>query len=61
MTAAVWTSTQSHISSDTVTKIQEVLGADDPKDKPFFGEEELDTVHRQEQSRGSLAFIASQA
>jgi len=46
MTTEVWTSTQSHISSDTVTKIQEALEADDSKDKPFFGEDQLETVHR---------------
>jgi len=46
MTTEVWISTRGKIPETTRTAIQEALEADNPKDSPSFGTEDLKDIHR---------------
>ena len=46
MTTEVWISTRGKIPEITRTAIQEALEADNTKDSPSFGSEDLEVIHR---------------
>jgi len=54
MTTEVWISTRGKIPETTRTAIQEALEADNPKDTPSFGTEDLEDIHRAGTEAGLL-------
>jgi len=56
MTTEVWISTRGKIPETTRTAIQEALEADNTKDTPSFGTEDLEDVHRAGAEAGLLGF-----
>jgi len=54
MTTEVWISTRGKIPEITRTAIQEALEADNTKDTPCFGSEDLEEIHRAGTEAGLL-------
>jgi len=54
MTTEVWISTIGKIPEVTRTSIQEALEAENPKDTPSFGTEDLEVIHRSGTEAGLL-------
>ena len=54
ITTEVWISTRSKIPESTRTAIQEALEADNTKDTPSFGLEDLEVIHRAGTEAGLL-------
>jgi len=54
MTTEVWISTRGKIPETTRTAIQEALEADNTKDTPSFGSEDLEEIHRAGTEAGLL-------
>ena len=54
MTTEVWISTRRKIPETTRTAIQDVLEADNTKDTPSFGLEDLEEIHRAGTEAGLL-------
>jgi len=54
MTTKVWISTREKIPEITRTAIQEALEADNSKDTPSFGSEDLEEIHRAGTEAGLL-------
>jgi len=54
MSTEVWISTKGRITEDTRTTIQEDIEADDSKDTPSFGTEDLEAIHSQGTEAGLL-------
>jgi len=58
MTTEVWMSTKGRIPAATRITIQEAIEADDSKDTPFFGTEDLENIHRRGTKAGLLGIYS---